>query len=149
MAATRGYPCGTRDIGMKRILGLMVPVGLVFTVGCVPEPAGDCSIFEQSCDDTNPEVNPGQVEVCDLEDNDCNGLADETFPKVPWYPDEGGDGFGAADRGQSYCRSPGEGFTQVPGDCDDDDTGINRSHRHPSRRSHRTSSAWTASRRTT
>lgn len=29
------------------------------------------------CDDTNPDVHPGVDEVCDMADNDCNGLVDE------------------------------------------------------------------------
>ena len=77
------------------------------------------------CDDGNANVNPGQAEICDLQDNDCNGLVDEVFPKVPWYPDADGDGFGASDDGESYCMTPGEGFTQLPGDCNDKDVDIN------------------------
>ena len=73
------------------------------------------------CDDTNNTVNPGQDEICDLTDNDCNGLVDEIHPKVPWYPDDDGDGFGASDQGESHCMSPGSEFTQLPGDCNDQD----------------------------
>lgn len=32
------------------------------------------------CDDANPEVHPGVEEVCDMVDNDCNGLTDELSP---------------------------------------------------------------------
>jgi len=32
------------------------------------------------CDDSNPDVHPGVEEVCDMADNDCNGLVDEASP---------------------------------------------------------------------
>jgi RHS repeat-associated protein len=48
--------------------------------------AGHPELFD--CDDHNPSVHPGAVEVCDQVDNNCNGLVDDTClgsPKVTTY----------------------------------------------------------------
>ncbi len=54
------------------------------------------------CDDTDPAVNPGALEVCDGIDNNCNGSIDELSTDVD-------------DDGYSPCG----------GDCDDSDPAVN------------------------
>ncbi len=45
------------------------------------------------CEDGNPTAHPGGTEVCDLSDNDCDGIIDEgNWPR--WYLDVDGDGYG-------------------------------------------------------
>jgi MYXO-CTERM domain-containing protein len=73
------------------------------------------SACDGDCDDGDPSSFPGAVEVCDSRigpggallpvDNDCDGLANEDF-------DADGDGH------------PGEGCTELPLDCNDDDPSI-------------------------
>ena len=43
-----------------------------------PDSDGDTYPQSQDCDDRNPFVNPGQVEVCDGLDNDCDASTEET-----------------------------------------------------------------------
>jgi hypothetical protein len=45
--------------------------------------AGDPDSCGDDCDDTNPEAFPGNMEVCDGADNDCNGIVDDNAIFVP------------------------------------------------------------------
>ena len=93
---------------------------------------GDGDGFDSSdsgggdCDDTNPEINPTAVEVCDGIDNNCTGLIDEADPTIDtstlltFYRDADGDGFGVTTQDQKACTVP-SGASDVDGDCDDED----------------------------
>ena len=80
------------------------------------------------CDDGDPTVNPGAVEICDAldTDEDCDGLADEADDSVSglqtWYPDNDGDGFGLESGGVLACEVA-DHILQA-GDCDDGDAAI-------------------------
>lgn len=67
-------------------------------------------------------------EVCDSEDNDCDGVTDEdTYcaacplgPTMLYYRDEDGDGVGNADISERMCSGLGAtGWIDIAGDCDD------------------------------
>lgn len=61
------------------------------------------------------------TEVCDGQDNDCDGLIDEDFF---WYPDADGDGYGDQ-QAQVYSCTPIANFINTGGDCNDTDAAVN------------------------
>jgi len=76
----------------------------------------------QDCDDGDAAVNPGEPEICDGLDNNCDGDTDgaDAAGAVAWYPDTDGDGYGD-DAGEiTACYDPG-GMVNSGGDCDDGD----------------------------
>ncbi len=66
-----------------------------FGISC-DRAAADCDEDQWDCNDSVASARPGQAEVCDLRDNDCDGLIDE--------------GFDLDDDGAKTCQ----------GDCDDE-----------------------------
>ncbi|MCP3102457.1 putative metal-binding motif-containing protein [Myxococcus sp. K15C18031901] len=79
------------------------------------------------CDDT-PVTGalrfPGNAEVCDSIDNDCDNLADEGLPVEELFVDQDGDGYGVGSPILG-CK-PAMGYATRGGDCDDADAA-----RHP------------------
>ena len=89
---------------------------------CNP-PAGYVS-DDTDCDDTNANINPGESEVCNDVDDDCNGLVDDGLAFDDYYLDGDGDGYGAGTP-VNDCQSPGAGYVTQDGDCDDADANVN------------------------
>ena len=77
------------------------------------------------CDDTNDQIYPGATEVCDSEDNDCDGSIDEGLNFTTYYTDADNDGFGTDSTGLSFCENPGPGFSANNQDCNDTNGQIN------------------------
>ena len=84
----------------------------------------DGSLSDVDCDDANPAVFPGAVEVCNDVDDDCDGDEDESDAEdaIEFYLDLDGDGFGGGDVYRA-CSPPAEAV-YVAGDCDDGDLAI-------------------------
>ena len=75
--------------------------------------------FTDDCDDNNPDVFPGAVEVCDGLDNDCNDLVDDDpVDDTLWFEDDDADGYGNPEESQWACDQP-EGWVANDLDCDD------------------------------
>ena len=76
----------------------------------------------EDCDDTNRDVHPSAVEICDGIDNDCSGDADsDALDRRTWYRDLDGDGYGSpsTETPANTCFPP-EGFVGDATDCNDD-----------------------------
>ncbi|MFH1529462.1 MAG: MopE-related protein [Pseudomonadota bacterium] len=89
---------------------------------CVPEGPYSASVVGD-CDDTDPKIHPGAVEVCETAwDDDCDGETNEEGAPgcVGYFLDDDQDGFGV---GSAYCLCTGSGTvnTTIAGDCDDAD----------------------------
>ncbi len=93
------------------------------TTAC-DEPSGYTD-NDDDCDDTAATSNPSAYEVCDGEDNDCDGDTDEddAIDADTWYIDADGDGYGDARYHTDACDQP-SGYTDNGDDCDDSDSGI-------------------------
>ncbi len=88
---------------------------------------GDGYVASEDCDDEDPEINPGAVEVCDGIDNDCSGDIDgDATDRPTWYADVDEDGFGDESQATLACEQPA-GTVDVAGDCDDTDSAFNPS----------------------
>ncbi len=75
------------------------------------------------CDDTDDAVNPAATELCNEQDDDCDGLVDDDDPDLAdastWYRDADGDGYGRSDVSQQSCSAE-SGWVADATDCDDD-----------------------------
>ena len=86
------------------------------------------------CDDYNSSVNPGQPEICDGIDNNCDNLIDGTdsIDIITWYVDIDADGFGdenaepveACDQPDGYVCALTNGDDPCDDRCDNDRDGL-------------------------
>ncbi len=96
--------------------------------GDVSAPVTDCTApagyvaDATDCDDSSASANPGEAEVCDGEDNDCNGATDEGVTGT-WYADSDGDGYGDASSPVTDCSAP-TGHVTDDSDCDDSSSAV-------------------------
>ncbi len=70
------------------------------------------------CNDACSSCTPFGFEVCDGNDNDCDGAPDDGAG-TPWYPDADRDGFGATAGAVLACGPPGASWSAMAGDCND------------------------------
>ncbi|MFT5583226.1 MAG: hypothetical protein ACI9VR_000804 [Cognaticolwellia sp.] len=78
----------------------------------------------QDCDDTDALVNPGETEICDGLDNNCDGSVDEGV-FIDFYVDADADGFGSGEpTGACADAPPFDSAATVGGDCEDSDAEV-------------------------
>ncbi|NQV90375.1 hypothetical protein HQ487_03110 [Candidatus Uhrbacteria bacterium] len=82
------------------------------------QPSGSVA-DDTDCNDHDPEVSPGNEEVCDLIDNDCDDDIDEEV-MVTYFEDADGDGSGDPASTTEACDQP-SGYVDSADDCDDTD----------------------------
>ncbi len=88
---------------------------------CDPDADGDGSPASLDCDDADALKFPGNPEVCDGQDNDCDGESDKDAVDMDtYYADTDRDGYGDADTVKDSCEIP-PGYVTVGTDCNDDD----------------------------
>ncbi|MHA1741943.1 MAG: MopE-related protein [Candidatus Thorarchaeota archaeon] len=94
---------------------------------CLCEPEGDYTATQAGdCDDSSWSVHPGATEVCDGQDNDCDGEEDNpgSLGCEIYYIDLDGDGYGSGE-GLCLCWPEGSYTTKNGGDCDDGNPAFN------------------------
>jgi hypothetical protein len=76
-------------------------------------PSGGCEVSAGlatvggDCDDLASHRNPAAAEVCNQEDDDCDGLVDdEALDPTLWYADADNDGYGDIDSTKTGCEAP-------------------------------------------
>jgi hypothetical protein len=83
---------------------------------------------EGDCDDEDGDVNPGETEVCNDIDDDCNGLVDDDPSDGSiYYEDWDSDGYGDPDYPASYCDeddAAADSYIDNDEDCNDVDGDI-------------------------
>lgn len=58
-------------------------------------------------------------EICNNEDDDCNGIADDNLPILTFYYDYDNDGYGDTSIRFYGCEAPNNHYVLLEGDCDD------------------------------
>ena len=93
---------------------------------CADTPPAGYVVDATDCNDGDAMINPGNVEICDGIDNDCNGLTDDGLPLNTYYFDGDEDGFGDAGITIDTCiGTPPIGYVSNNMDCNDGDASLN------------------------
>ena len=73
------------------------------------------------CNDANAMQSPLGTEICNNQDDNCNGFLDEGASDAgTWFLDSDGDGYGDFTVWEFGCDAP-VGYVSIAGDCDDSD----------------------------
>ncbi len=75
------------------------------------------------CNDANAAISPGDAEVCNAVDDDCDLVADDGLTFADYYVDADVDGYGVTSTKKSACL-PVAGSVTTPGDCNDANAAI-------------------------
>ena len=87
----------------------------------------DGFLSDLDCDDSDPNIFPDAVEICNEKDDNCNGLIDDSDPALDitttqiFFLDEDEDGHGAEERQRCFLS---RGYAEVDGDCDNQNAAV-------------------------
>jgi len=79
------------------------------------------------CEDSNEQIRPTAVEICDSVDNNCNGDVDDAdagLVGTTFYSDGDGDSYGDPAKSRIACVAP-TGYVVTALDCDDTNRAVN------------------------
>jgi hypothetical protein len=89
------------------------------------DPGAGFSTNNGDCDDANAGRNPGEAEICNGIDDDCDGIADDGLVFTTYYVDADRDGYGSSqDFSLKLCSNPGPGFATNNLDCNDNNAAV-------------------------
>lgn len=98
----------------------------VYTVSVEGEPIDPdndgYTIEEGDCNNDNPSIHPGAVEICNDIDDNCNGSVDEDVGYT-YYRDSDGDGYGDASQ-TTYACTTLSGYSSNSNDCNDNNPAV-------------------------
>ncbi len=93
---------------------------------CSPPPGYVEGTSEFDCNDADANAFPGNSEICDGVDNDCNGQIDDNPTDAPTlYYDGDGDGYGDPNNSRNDSCALGNGYGFDNTDCDDNEATTN------------------------
>lgn len=82
-------------------------------------------IDNSDCDDSNFDINPGSIEICNEIDDNCNLSIDEGLPLFEYYLDMDEDGYGTPDFSIEVCFDTLPlGYVADSTDCNDNNSAI-------------------------
>ncbi len=82
----------------------------------------------EDCDDNNPFINPGQPEICNGWDDDCDGMLNDSIAFYVYYKDADNDSYGDINVTMDTCLlTPPMGWVTNNMDCNDLDSLVNPS----------------------
>lgn len=70
------------------------------------------------CDDSDNNILPGAIEICNSIDDNCNNQVDENIPFNIYFEDADGDSYGNPNSTISFCTLP-SGYVANNSDCND------------------------------
>ncbi|MCB0522557.1 MAG: T9SS type A sorting domain-containing protein [Saprospiraceae bacterium] len=88
-----------------------------YSLGFHCSPLPNSATQPGDCNDWNANIHPGAPEICNWQDDDCDGQVDEGAGSV-FYLDSDGDGFGNSNISTTTCFPPW-GYVSNGGDCND------------------------------